>query len=325
MCKSQASVQEEDDAMNYCCAAPVALLVFNRPEQTARVLHEIARVQPPRLLVVADDPRPGHPEDVTKCGQVRDIIEQIDWKCDVLRNYADSNMGCRMRVSSGLDWVFSMVDEAIILEDDCLPSISFFRFCEELLALYRSDSRIMQVCGTNRLETWECFSRSYFFSKFGPVWGWASWKRAWDMYDVSMKLWPDVKGTNGLSALCDSERAREWREKVFGRVYREEIDTWDYQWAFAKLINSGLSIVPSRNLISNIGFGADATHTTNPATPHANVGRYEIDANLSHPAYVLRDVAADAAYFERVVGPSPQVPRPSLASRAYGGIRKLLR
>jgi len=283
-------------------ATPVAFLIFNRPGTTARVLTEIAKFKPAKLLVVADGPRSDHLEDPEKCQSTRAIIERlVDWDCEVLTNYSDINLGCKKRVSSGLDWVFANVEEAIILEDDCLPHPTFFRFCQEMLERYRDDTRIMQICGFNALYEKQSLPYSYYFSKFGPIWGWASWRRAWQYYDVDMKLWPLVKKEKAYCYFCDGRREISWRLDIFEKVYRGEIDTWDYQWAFAKHMHSGLSLIPHGNLIVNIGFGADSTHTANPDNPLASVKYAAMELPLKHPPYICRNKPLDRQYLQHLV------------------------
>ena len=210
-----------------------------------------------------------------------------------MTNYSDVNLGCKIRVSSGLDWVFSEVEEAIILEDDCLPHPSFFAFCEELLEKYRNDSRIMQICGSNVLKDQVNIDDSYYFSKYGPIWGWASWRRAWQYYDVDMKLWVEVKKTKLYYDFCNSKKEVDIRLKLFDNLVSGNIDTWDYQWGFAKMINSGLSIIPKTNLVSNIGFREDATHLTDSKSPLANLATYAIKFPLIHPLFIHRHRIAD--------------------------------
>lgn len=172
---------------------PVLLLIFNRPDTTQRVFHEIRGASPLQLFISADGPRENKPGEFEKCQITRDIVRQVDWDCEVYTNFRDKNLGCKIAVSSAIDWFFENVEEGIILEDDCLPSFSFFRFCEELLEKYRDDERIMQIGGTNLLSEWQRSDDSYYFSKYGAIWGWATWRRAWQYYDVNMKLWPEVK------------------------------------------------------------------------------------------------------------------------------------
>ncbi len=165
----------------------IAFLIFNRPDATERVFEEIGKAKPPMLLVIADGPRAQVPEDAEKCAASRAIIEQADWDCRIVKNYSDINMGCRNRVSSGLNWVFDTVEKAIILEDDCLPSPSFFRFCQELLTYYQDDVRVMTINGTNWQLGWKIGDGSYYFSRFNLIWGWATWRRAWTL--ISLYLW----------------------------------------------------------------------------------------------------------------------------------------
>jgi hypothetical protein len=277
---------------------PIAFLIFNRPDTTESVFREIARARPKRLLVVADGARADKPGEAEKCAAARAVIERVDWDCEVLKNYSDVNLGCRRRISSGLDWVFDTVEEAVILEDDCLPSPSFFPFCAELLARYRDDSRVMQICGSNFLKGWRRDEYSYYFSNYGPIWGWASWRRAWKLYDVEMKLWPEFREKRLLEDFCLSPEEVEQRRKIYDMVFSGEMDTWDLQWGFSKLVNSGLSITPNANLISNIGFGAGATHTSSENHPFAALKVEELAFPLSHPAFVLRDRLCDRKYIE---------------------------
>jgi hypothetical protein len=288
---------ENKTASEWQLSTAVALFVFNRPLSTQRVFDEIRKCRPPRLLVVADGPREGRPTEAEACARTRAVIEQVDWDCELSTNFSETNLGCRNRVSSGLDWVFSREDRAIVLEDDCLPSQSFFRFCDESLERYAMDSRIMQICGFNQFGELPGYPYSYLFSKFGPIWGWASWRRAWANYDVNMSLWPRVKSEHALG-FCDTDAEIRWRSALYDRLVSGALDTWDYQWGFAKMINSGLSVVPSRNLVTNIGFGPEATHTTHvlAATP-----RHELSFPLRPPPWLLRDTAFDRAYLSAVI------------------------
>lgn len=271
---------------------PVAFLIFNRPDTTEQVFEEIRRVKPPKLLVVADGPRQDRTSEVEKCAAARAVIDRVDWPCEVLTNYSDVNLGCRRRVSSGLNWVFDTVEEAIILEDDCLPHSTFFRFCEELLEKYRDDERIALIAGTNYQFGRKRTNFSYYFSRYNHIWGWASWRRAWKDYDVEMNSWPEVRDGEWLYDLLGEDVARYWMAN-FERAYTGKIDTWDYQWTFACWIHNGLSILPNVNLVSNIGFGEEATHTKNSESKVANLPMEEMGFPLIHPNFVIRDARAD--------------------------------
>ncbi|MCC3410816.1 MAG: glycosyltransferase family 2 protein [Microcoleus sp. PH2017_29_MFU_D_A] len=272
---------------------PVAFIIFKRPEETQRVFAEIRKVKPSKLLVVADGPRPDKPGEDAQCAAARAIIEQVDWECEVLRNYAETNLGCRQRVSSGLDWVFDTVEEAIIIEDDCLPDSSFFYFAEELLERYRYDERIMSISGQNVQFGKQRTDFSYYFSRYTHCWSWASWRRAWRHYDLDMKLWPSVRDGNFLmDVLGDAHAAKIWT-KTCQLCYDKAIDTWDFQWTFASFIQNGLNILSNVNLAANIGHGTGGTHTDDINSPYNNMSVEPIAFPLKHPPFVIRDAQAD--------------------------------
>jgi hypothetical protein len=271
---------------------PVAFLVFNRPETTERVFESIRAARPPRLLVVADGPRPDRPGEAERCRQVRAIVEQVDWPCEVARGYSDVNLGCRRRISSGLDWVFREVEEAIVLEDDCLPERSFYRYCEELLARYRDHERVMVVSGTSYDLGARRDAYSYRFSRYPHVWGWASWRRAWRRYAVDMGLWPAFRDGGELDRVHDRRLVRRFWRRMFDETHARLNDTWDYQLAFACQATGGLSITPCGNLVRNIGFGPAATRTRRKNL-FADMPTQAMDFPLRHPPQVLRDAKAD--------------------------------
>jgi len=271
---------------------PVALLIFNRPETTKLVFEKIREAKPPGLFVVADGPRENSPDDRGKCIAARAVIDSVDWECDVITDYSDENLGCRKRISSGLDRVFDNTEEAIILEDDCLPHPSFFRFCEELLAKYRDDERIMMISGDNFQSGNKPDYHSYYFSRYMHIWGWASWGRAWKNYDVNMKLWPEVRSNDKLFEWLGDKKAAAYWTEIFENTYQNKINTWDYQWAFACWLQKGLSVLPNVNLISNIGFNEEATHTESNS-PFANMSVNSMNFPLDHPPSVIRNITAD--------------------------------
>lgn len=276
--------------------APVALFIFNRPKKTRRVLNQIAKVEPSRLLVVADGPRNDQPEDPERCEAVRTVVdEQVNWGCDLRRKYADTNLGLRNRFATGLKWIFEQEREAIILEDDCLPNESFFRFCDEMLDKYRDDKRIMDISGTNHLEKWKSNEQDYHFSFHGGIWGWATWRRAWELYDPDMELWGNNEVRKRLLDVIVDDDQFDYVKHIYNKVYTGEMNTWDYQWGFARQINSALSIIPSKNLVSNIGFGEAATNTTREDSDISNIPRHEMDFPVDHPKYVAVDREYDRA------------------------------
>jgi hypothetical protein len=279
---------------------------------TKEVFAAIAAARPTKLFVVADGPR--FPKEAGKCQAARSVIDRVDWDCKVVTNIADANLGCRKRIVSGLNWVFSQVDEAIVLEDDCVPHQSFFTFCARLLAHYRNDERVMEIGGGNYQFGLRRTDSSYYFSRYSNSWGWATWKRAWQHYDEELVIWPRLKETGKWSRLWDDRREMKHWESILDRVYRGEIDTWDYQWQFAMWCQNGLSVVPNVNLVSNIGFGPDATHTRWRWNPVAQLPTQEI-GEIRHPPLIFRHQEADQYRFQRVL-------RGSLLRRALRKVRE---
>ncbi len=272
---------------------PVAFFVFNRPDPTRRVFEVIAKVHPAKLLLIADGPRPGSPGEEKLCREVRDIIDRIDWPCEVLTNFSDSNLGCQERIISGLDWVFSLVEEAIILEDDCLPDLSFFPFCRELLARYRGDSRVGFVSGINLVGKYLDTGDSYFFSELGGIWGWATWRSEWQRYDRHLSDWPKLRSEKMLSEIFDEPKAVAYWTRIFDAMHENRgPNTWDYQWLYTCLKNHSLTAVSSVNLVKNIGFGQNATITTEEDS-RLVVSSNSMEFPLKHPASFVPSRSVD--------------------------------
>jgi hypothetical protein len=271
---------------------PVALFIFNRPDLTEIVLKAIANVKPEKLLVVADGPR--SPEEAEKCREARTVIERIDWQCELLTNFSEVNLGCKERVASGLDWVFSETKEAIIIEDDCLADPSFFSFAQDLLERYREDERVMHINGSNFVSDRIKPAQSYFFSRYTFTWGWASWSRAWKHYDKDMSSWPEFKSSGMLEQFFETREEQDYWRDVLDRTYGGELDTWDFQWFYTCWSQGGLSIIPRVNLVSNLGYRPDATHTKTAYERDwlSNVPREDI-GGIHHPDFVVRNREAD--------------------------------
>jgi hypothetical protein len=270
----------------------VALFIFNRPKTTEKVVAAIRQAKPSKLLVVADGPRKDRPNEAEKCAVTRSIIDRVDWECEVLTNYSEINLGCKARVSSGLDWVFSHVEDAIILEDDCLPNDSFFLFCEELLDRYRHDERVMVISGNNFQYGYNYSDYSYYFSRYTFIWGWATWRRAWQHYDGDMKQWQKIRDEGWLASILEDRKTMNFWHRWLQEIY-EGYDTWDCCWTLSCWLQNGLSIIPKVNLVSNIGFDENATHTTDLDNPRAFLAAEFMEFPLLHPPFILRNVRAD--------------------------------
>jgi hypothetical protein len=278
---------------------PVAIFTFNRPQLTERLLGILAKIKPGRILVVSDGPRSHVASDVEKCAAVRKLFENLDWECRIDRNYADSNMGSFPRNSSGLNWVFEQVEEAVILEDDCVPDLSFFPYCEELLDKYRNNSRIGLISGNNFLKNPDIQQKqSYFFSGYATTWGWASWRRTWQKVDLNMPYWPQFRDSGELQqAVLSPVEANYWRGIYDAILERKMKNAWDYQLILTCLKYKLLIIVPSSNLVSNVGFGPGGTHCMDDTSPLHNVPTGELDFPLVHPEDAQKSDLVDYEIF----------------------------
>lgn len=288
--------------MEYNVKSPVVMIVFNRYDTAVKVFNQVRKVKPKKLFIIADGPRENVPTDIEKCEKVRKIFDNIDWDCEVYKNFSDHNLGCCRRPYTGFTWVFEWVEQAIFLEDDCLPNISFFKYCDELLEKYKFDNRIMLISGTNQLGTWKRGQYSYHFSDFGGIWGWASWRRAWNYFDVNISLWNDKSVQELLKHKLTFLQYLN-RKNIYNEEYNnvENSSAWDYQWGFARIIQSGLAIAPSVNMITNIGSGEDATHT-NEVSKVSNLNTYEMQFPINHPPYVIADKEYDRKIYKRING-----------------------
>jgi hypothetical protein len=268
---------------------PVLFMIFARPETTERVFQAIRKARPAKLYVAADGPRDGFADDIERCDRSRKIATNVDWDCELHTLFRDKNLGCGNGPSTAITWFFEHEPEGIILEDDCVPSQSFFAYCTELLQRYRDDTRIMHIAGNN-LEKPRLRDRqySYGFSHFTYCWGWASWRRAWKFHDFEMKLYPEINAKKYLQGHYNTIYERDYYQYVFRKLHEgDRRNIWDYQWQFACRVNSGLVIAPSANLVINIGLGAHATNTTQQDGIGHGLKLEEISWPLNHPEFVM--------------------------------------
>ena len=283
---------------------PIVLIIFRRPETTLKVFDQIRQVKPSKLFVISDAPRTDRPDESEQCEKTRAIIDYVDWDCEIVKHYADTNLGPFRCIASGLDWVFNQVEEAIILEDDCFPDLTFFRFCEELLDYYRNDQRIMAISGDNFQLGHQRTEDSYYFSRYTHSWGWATWKRAWKYADMEMKAWPQVREQNLLKLILDNDREVRYWDTMLQATYESKIVAWDYRWTLAAWLQNGLTILPNVNLISNIGFGEGATNTISTKNPWINLPTESMNFPLQHPEFIIRDSMADKFTQDSVFKPN---------------------
>lgn len=275
--------------------ASVLLIVFNRPGSTREVFETVRQARPTRLYVAADGPRDGRDGEAALCEEARCIATAVDWPCQLTTLFRDTNAGCKAAVSEAISWFFEHEPEGIILEDDCVPDSSFYRYCEELLDRYRDDPRVMTIggnyFGNARIAP---FATSYFFSRHVEIWGWASWRRAWALYDRNMADWPRLRDSGWLASIGEgvSGFERNWIN-TFAPVHAGRVNTWDVQWVFSVWRSGGLSVLPTKNLVANIGFNENATHTKEDDQFYSRVQRERMLFPLRHPSSVARDAVLD--------------------------------
>ncbi len=271
---------------------PIILIIFNRPQETRKVIDSLRLIKPEKLYVIADGPRT--PGELSLCEATRAVMETIDWECDIQKKYSEKNLGCGINVSSGITWAFEHEEQAIILEDDCLPNPTFFPFCNELLERYKNDETVMHISGNFFQQKNRAFkeSASYYASILPHIWGWATWKRAWKKYDFNLTQWPEIKKTGSLKSWFKNPAAYEYWSGIWDQYYTQKINIWDAQWVFACAANRGICINPTVNLVSNIGYGTSATNTKT-LDESANIPTKEISFPLIHPQTLIINRQAD--------------------------------
>jgi hypothetical protein len=283
---------------------PILFIVFNRPIHTQKVFEKIRYIKPKKLYIAIDGPRKKNKFDNEKIKKVLKIFENIDWDCKVLFLKRKKNLGCKVAVSEAIDWFFNNENKGIILEDDCVPSPDFFIFCQELLIKYENNLDVYMITGDNFQDGIVRGEGSYYFSKLTHVWGWATWKRAWSKYDIDISFWPEFKKSSEFKKIFDIKLATNYFSSIFDAVYKKKIDTWDYQWNACVWFNKGVSITPNKNLVTNIGFGPEATHTKDIKEKYKASRKYHKILPLKHLDQLVRDKKADEYVFFNSLGGS---------------------
>lgn len=275
---------------------PILFLVFARPDTTQKVFEKIRKIQPAKLYIAADAPRKENPDEIMRSEEVRCIIDLIDWPCEVHTLFRDENLGCKIAVSSAITWFFEQEEYGVVLEDDCLPDLSFFPFCEELLIKYKDDDRIGHIGGNNFFHGIVKDDLSYDFCSFSHIWGWASWRRVWQNYDVNFSYWQEaLKDKSKMDSLFNNLGERIYFSSFISDTLKGNrgINTWDVQYLFMLRVQNQLSIYPKVNLVTNIGLNdPNATHTTKK-NRNSYILSKQIELPLQHPKYVLSNRLID--------------------------------
>jgi hypothetical protein len=281
---------------------PILFIVFNRPDTTIRVFEKIRQIKPLKLYVAGDGPREGYDGEKERVSKVREIATRVDWACDIKTLYHKKNLGCKKGCLAAIDWFFENEEKGIILEDDCLPHLDFFNFCENLLNRYVNDERVSLITGNNFQNSKWRGNASYYFSKFPHIWGWATWRYSWQKYDVgNMKFWPEWKNSRDfLKKIPDKVEKRYWKN-IFDLMFLEKIDTWCYPLSASIWYRGGLTATPNVNLVTNIGFGVEATHTKSKTQENLKIPYKSLGA-LIHPKKIARNIEADNWVFNNHYG-----------------------
>lgn len=283
----------------------VLLLAFNRPDTTRRVLERIRQARPPRLYVACDAARSGRPLETAAVAEVRALVsELVDWPCDLRTLYREQNLGCKMAVSGAISWFFAQEEMGIILEDDCLPDLSFFPYCETLLERFKDDERIFMISGNNFQRGAATTAHSYYYSWLTHIWGWASWRRSWEKVDLELKNWPAFMAAGGVQQIYPKKRYAKVWERTFARYLAGKYNTWDYPLLFASWWHRQLTVLPEVNLVSNIGFGGNNTHTANDVYTKLSALPTASLAEIAHNPECHPQLAADYNTFAYYMFPS---------------------
>ena len=270
----------------------VLFLVFNRPDTTKKVFEAIREARPPRLYIASDGARENKIGEKEKCDEVKKIVDNIDWECEVKTLFRNKNLGCGVAVSEAINWFFENEEDGIILEDDCLPDQTFFSYCETMLDYYKDNESVMHISASHYLD-FKYGNSSYYFTSIEDCWGWASWRSAWKHFDFTLEKYPLQMIEEKLFYMYSNYEMRDyWKDIFVSMMKNNEIDTWDYQWTLSIIANDGICINSNTNLISNIGFDGDGTHTFGKNHPLANTTTYPL-TDIKHPTNIKRSMFID--------------------------------
>jgi hypothetical protein len=285
---------------------PILLIVFKRKDTLLKILEVIQQINPSKIYIASDAAKSDNPDDLKKNEAVKKCIESFPFSCEVVTNFQKENLGCGKGPKAAIDWFFKHEEIGIILEDDCLPDVSFFEFCRSLLQTYENDYRIMSISGNNYLSNNINISSSFYFTKYPNIWGWATWRRAWKLMDWEMNDYIKFINQNTLSEYVNTQSEFWYWKKIFDNVYNNEsaIECWDYQWLYSIWKNHGYGIAPAVNLVKNIGFDDDATHTNHQPIWYNNVTIEKL-TSITYPDEIMINQEADDYQFNHIINRIP--------------------
>ncbi len=283
-------------------STPILLIVWRRPKETLEVINSLRKIKPKKLFISCDGPRLGDRKEALKVERTKEVCKKfINWDCEVKWQISDKNLGCKIGVVNAINWFFNNVEEGIILEDDNVAHPDFFMFCQNLLKKYKLDKRVWCISGSNNQDNIMRGTGSYYFGKIPLIWGWATWKNRWDEYDVGIKNWPNIKSSNILVNIFEDPTEKEYWTNIWDNFYETgNPDTWDYSWVLTCLLNNALIAIPNKNLINNIGFNSDATHTKWEKKNTTIIN--SIGSKIIHPKFFVCDKKAEKYQFDFYFG-----------------------
>lgn len=290
-----------NEKINQASKIPVLIIIFNRKQKVQELINSLRQIKPKNIFVAADGPRPNNSEDKEKCIECRDVLKEIDWECEIHTKFSDENLGLSINMEEAIDWFFENVEMGIVLEDDCIPNQDFFVFVEELLNKYKNEEQIMLISGTNFHGKENLKGASYYFSNYANIWGWATWKRAWKHYDKGTKHLDEFLSKNKLSEVFPDKKQQEFWTKSFTNTHKDKFGndrlTWATTWTYSVFRQKGISIVPNVNLVQNIGYGEDSTHTAGSGRTWS-IKTQELK-EIIHPEKIAVDKKADYKHFKK--------------------------
>ena len=301
---------------------PIVLIAFNRPDVTKQTFKQIRKKKPKKLFLIIDGPRVGNLKDIKNNEKVKKIINNIDWKCKVYKNFSKRNLGLKNRIVSGLNWVFTNTNSAIILEDDCLPSNDFFNFCEKILIRYKKNNSVKFITGNNFQKSKLNINADYYFSKYSHIWGWATWKSTWKLYCDDHKIWDKYLVSKKFSKICPNNLERRYWRLMFDKVKNGSLQSWSIYLLFTLWKNNGLTITPNVNLVKNLGFNNRGTNTKISQIKF-NKKTQSIGQNIKHPKEIFHNFSADKYVFENIYSQSITNKITNLFNKSFNDLKFL--
>lgn len=280
---------------------PVLLILFTRQDTTKQLIDVLRKVQPRTIYIAADGARTHKKGEDQRVSELREYVDQaIDWSCTIHKKYAQENLGCKYNPQDAITWFFEQVQMGVILEDDCIPSESFFPFAYDILNHYKNDYRIFGFTGTSMVSQASKSKASYYYSEYVQTWGWGTWADRWQMHLKNLENFEEHLDDPLAQSRIENKIANR---QIIHRArisFRDQLDAWDYQWFYSAFANRGLFVVPSQNLVRNIGFGEDATHTKDMT--NRVLKECEIDFPLVRPVNILPNLYWDDIFYKTKYG-----------------------